>query len=127
MKATWLLVLVAVLVLAAVGTVRYGATSAATASPQGAVALAESPDSDLTAQVYISAMAFRPQELHVALGTEVTWINRDHVNHTVTGDDFDSGNLGYHHTFSHTFYEPGRYAYHCRNYHWIKGVIIVDE
>jgi plastocyanin len=119
--------LVAVLVLAAVGLVRYGPASTATASPQGAVTLTQKSDSDLTAQVYISAMAYRPQELRVALGTEVTWINRDHVKHTVTGNDFDSGDIGYHSTYSHTFYEPGRYAYHDRHYHLITGVIVVGE
>jgi plastocyanin len=119
--------LVAVLVLAAVGMVRYGPASTATASPQGSVTLTQQSDEDLTAEVYMSAMAFRPHELHVALGTEVTWINRDHAKHTVTGDDFDSGDIGYHSTYSHTFYEPGRYFYHDRHYQWMDGVIDVGE
>jgi plastocyanin len=126
MKARWALVLVVVLVLGAMGVVHHATTSAALASP-ASVVLAPKADADLSAEVYMSVMAFRPKELHIALGTEVTWTNRDHVNHTVTGADFDSGNLGYHRTFSHTFYEPGRYPYHDRNYHLMTGVIVVGE
>ena len=126
MKVTTFLVLVAVLALTVVGTVRYGATGVASASPVAAVALAPQADSDLAAQVYMSAMTYHPRELHVALGTEVTWTNRDHAKYTVTGDDFDSGILGYHDVFSHTFYEPGKYYYHCRTYKWMTGVVIVE-
>jgi plastocyanin len=35
--------------------------------------------------------------------------------------------MGYHGTYAHTFYEPGRYFYHDRHYHWMDGVIVVGE
>ena len=126
MRPIKLLVLLSVLALTVAGTVRYGVAGAAAASPMTSVSLAPQADADLAAQVYMSAMAFHPRELRVALGTEVTWTNRDHAKYTVTGDDFDSGILGYHDVFSHTFYEPGKYYYHCRTYNWMTGVIIVE-
>jgi plastocyanin len=127
MKARWALVLIAVMMLGAVGTLRYATTSTAVASPGSSVTRAPKADADLAAQVYISALAYRPKELRVPLGTEVTWVNRDHAKHTVTGDDFDSGDIGYHGTYSHTFYEPGRFSYHDRHYHWMTAVIDVGE
>ncbi|HEY3396161.1 MAG TPA: cupredoxin domain-containing protein [Armatimonadota bacterium] len=126
MRAKWLLVLIAAVVLSVVGTLRYATTRAATGSTSASVALADALDEEFLARVEIKGLDFRPHDLRVPLGTTVIWINHDHAKHTVTSKEFDSGNLGYHHEFRYTFLEPGRYEYHCRDHGWMKGAIIVE-
>ena len=60
-------------------------------------------------------IAFTPNELTIAPGTTVTWVNNDPYQHTVTADDgsFDSGLFDQGQTYSQTFEAPGTYAYHC--------------
>jgi len=51
-------------------------------------------------EIIIQGMAFSPAEMSVAVGTTVTWTNKDAVAHTVTSGapgavsgQFDSGNI----------------------------------
>lgn len=71
---------------------------------------------------------FSPKAFTVAVGTPVSWFNGDTTDHTVTGDDgsFDSGNLPPGGRWTHTFTEPGTYAYHCTPHPWMKGTIVVE-
>lgn len=79
---------------------------------------------------------FQPENVTVAQGTTVTWINRDTTYHTVTSDsgmELDSPNVQPGQKFTHTFDTPGKYAYHCKphsslvagNYTGMVGTIIV--
>jgi predicted lipoprotein with Yx(FWY)xxD motif len=79
------------------------------------------------AAVTIQGFAFDPPQLSVAVGTTVTWTNRDSVAHTVTGDqgEFDSGHLDPGKTFSFTFSQPGTFAYHCTIHPQMKATIVV--
>jgi plastocyanin len=63
--------------------------------------------------VSIANFAFSPAEVTVKVGDTVTWTNNDSVPHTVTGADFDSGQLVPGATFPHTFTKAGTFAYKC--------------
>jgi plastocyanin len=82
---------------------------------------------------------FNPSNITVPAGAEVTWINEDESEHTVTSGNvanqvhertydgrFYSGILGTEDSFSHTFNEPGIYSYFCSPHPWMTGFVIVD-
>lgn len=79
-----------------------------------------------------SHYAFTPETINVPTGTEITWINRDSGNHTVTSDPtvtnatnrFDSGIIKPGGNYSHTFKDPGLYSYHCKVHTYMKGYVI---
>jgi serine/threonine protein kinase/plastocyanin len=79
-------------------------------------------------EVVISGFAFNPPDRTVAAGTTVTWTNHDDANHTVTFDELgvDSGGFGHDETFSHTFEDPGEYAYVCNIHSSMSASIIVE-
>jgi plastocyanin len=83
---------------------------------------------------------FDPSNIAILIGTEVTWINEDETQHTVTsgnltnlGTDgiydgrFYSGVLGSGDSFSYTFDEPGMYSYFCSPHPWMTGFVIVED
>lgn len=80
-------------------------------------------------QVIIDNFTFTPSTLTVAVGTTVTWINRDDVPHTATSTakpkSFQSGTLDTDDTFAHTFTAPGTYPYFCAVHPKMTGQIIV--
>ena len=106
---------------------------------------ADAPDAQ-TKAVTVQHVAFDPPVLEVAVGTEVTWTNRDaEVVHTATsgipGDKgvpgldnatppkpdgvFDGEMDGDGASFSFTFEEAGTYEYFCRVHQSMTGEIVV--
>jgi plastocyanin len=77
--------------------------------------------------VAIEGFAFSPDALTVAVGTTVTWTNRDEAPHTVAAGAgaFDSGRLDQGGTFQRTFDEPGTYAYVCAFHPTMTGSVVV--
>jgi plastocyanin len=75
----------------------------------------------------IKGFAFQPKSLEVPVGTTVTWTNDDAIQHSVTASDnsFDSGFFTQGGTFSHTFDEPGTYAYYCARHGSMLGEVKV--
>ncbi len=77
-----------------------------------------------TVEVEIQDSSFAPANVTVEVGDTVTWTQASSLPHSVTADDgsFDSSPdcagggecLGDGDVFSHTFDEPGEYAYYCR-------------
>ncbi len=77
-----------------------------------------------TVDVEIQDSSFAPADVTVEVGDTVTWTQASGLPHSVTADDgsFDSSPdcaggsecLGDGDVFSHTFDEPGEYAYYCR-------------
>src|SRR5687767_3909594 len=65
--------------------------------------------------VNIDNSTFEPKRLEITRGTEVTWVNQDDVQHTVTAEDdaFDSKELDENDEFSERFLEDGEFDYHC--------------
>ena len=80
-----------------------------------------------TAEVSIDNFSFRPQTLTVAVGTTVTWTNRDDIPHTVVSDDgvFKSKARDTDEKFSYTFDQAGTYPYHCSIHPKMTGQVVV--
>jgi plastocyanin len=78
--------------------------------------------------VLIQGMAFNPLTITVALGTSVTWTNKDAVAHTVTSNTgiFDSGSISTNGTFSYTFSTVGTFPYHCTVHPYMTATVIVQ-
>lgn len=84
-------------------------------------------DMPATIEVSIDNFMFTPMELTIAPGTQVTWINKDDVPHTVVSVDhkFKSNALDTDEKFSFTFQDPGTYEYFCSVHPKMTAKIIV--
>jgi plastocyanin len=80
-------------------------------------------------QVVIDNFTFSPATLTVAVGTEVTWVNRDDVPHTATSTskprEIDSHTLDTDDRYTHVFKTAGTYDYFCSVHPHMTGQIIV--
>ena len=81
-----------------------------------------------SAEVEIDNFSFGPTTLTVAVGTTVTWTNRDDIPHTVVSDDkvFKSKVLDTDEKFSFTFTNPGTYPYFCSIHPKMTGKVVVQ-
>jgi plastocyanin len=89
------------------------------------VAAGQDPSS--TNVVAIDNFTFTPTELTIPAGTQVTWINKDDVPHTVVSVDhkFKSRALDTDEKFSFMFRTPGTYEYFCSVHPKMTGTINV--
>ena len=89
------------------------------------VAAGQDPSS--TNVVAIDNFTFTPTELTIPAGTQVTWINKDDVPHTVVSVDhkFKSRALDTDEKFSFMFQTPGTYEYFCSVHPKMTGTITV--
>jgi plastocyanin len=89
---------------------------------------ASDQSSGVTADVKIDNFSFTPATLTVAVGTTVTWTNRDDIPHTVVSNDgvFKSKVRDTDEKFSYTFTKPGTYAYFCSVHPKMTGKIVVQ-
>lgn len=80
------------------------------------------------ADVKIDNFAFGPQTLTVAVGTTVTWTNRDDIPHTVVSTDgvFKSKARDTDETFSYKFDKAGTYSYFCSIHPKMTGQVVVQ-
>jgi plastocyanin len=78
-------------------------------------------------EVSIDNFSFTPMEMTIPAGTQVTWINKDDVPHTVVSVDhqFKSKALDTDEKFSFTFSNPGTYEYFCSVHPKMTGKIVV--
>ena len=81
-----------------------------------------------TAEVKIDNFSFGPAAITVAVGTTVTWINRDDIPHTVVSTEkvFKSKVLDTDEKFSFTFTKPGEYPYFCSIHPKMTGKVVVQ-
>ena len=81
-----------------------------------------------TAEVKIDNFSFGPAALTVAVGTTVSWANRDDIPHTVVSTDgvFKSKVLDTDEKFSFTFSKAGSYPYFCSIHPKMTGKVIVQ-
>jgi plastocyanin len=79
------------------------------------------------AEVKIDNFSFAPQDLTVAVGTTVTWTNRDDIPHTVVSTDgaFKSKVRDTDEKFSYTFSKAGTYQYFCSIHPKMTGKVVV--
>lgn len=90
---------------------------------------ARAPETARVVEVPISSFSFAEEELRIEPGTTVRWVNKDPVAHTTTSDEglWDSALLGPGESFSRTFRQPGRHAYHCTPHPFMEGAIVVTS
>ena len=94
----------------------------------GTVTVEAGPQSKAdAAQVKIDNFSFGPGTLTVAVGTTVTWTNRDDIPHTVVSTEgvFKSKVLDTDDTFAFTFGKAGSYPYFCSIHPKMTGTIVV--
>jgi plastocyanin len=80
-----------------------------------------------TVAIDIDNFKFGIVSLETAVGTTVTWTNRDDVPHTVTSSTklFKSPPLDTGDVFSYTFKEAGTFEYYCSMHPRMTGKIVV--
>jgi plastocyanin len=71
--------------------------------------------------------AYAPDELDVAVGTTVTWMNTDSIAHTSTSDaaGWNSGTIAAGGQFSVAFQTAGTFPYHCSIHPGMVGSVVV--
>ena len=79
------------------------------------------------AEVKVDNFSFSPATLNVAVGTTVTWTNRDDIPHNVVSTDkvFKSKVMDTDEKFSYTFTKAGSYAYFCSIHPHMTGTVVV--
>lgn len=77
----------------------------------------------------IRQYAYQPATIQIAVGTTVTWTNRDSVPHSVTFKNgmADSGLFKLGQSFSSTFQSAGTYQYYCTVHPSMIGTVIVTQ
>jgi plastocyanin len=95
-----------------------------------AAALAAFPAAPVYAadtQVNIDNFTFKPKDLTVKAGSEIVFLNRDDIPHSVVEANgaFHSKALDTDESFSYTFTKPGTYDYFCGLHPQMKGKIVV--
>ena len=80
-----------------------------------------------SAEVKVDNFSFGPATLTVAVGTTVTWTNRDDIPHTIVSTDkvFKSKVLDTDEKFSFTFAKPGTYPYFCSIHPKMTATVVV--
>ena len=114
----------AFLVLLAFALLAFAHLSNATESD---VVPAGAPTDGKTVEVAISNFTFTPNELTIAPGTTVKWVNHDDIPHLVAekGLAFKSQALDTNDSFSFTFTKPGDVEYFCVLHPHMTGKITV--
>ena len=139
-------------ILAAVGLVRLGqgrparhrttaSAATTTATTRSAADGSSAPDTEAAStapasgdvNVDIADFAFSPDPLDIAVGTTVTWTNKDSFAHTASatgeasaaGIAFDSKNLGSGNSYSYTFAKAGTFTYRCAIHNSMTGTVVV--
>ena len=81
-----------------------------------------------SAEVKIDNFSFAPGEFTVAVGTTVTWTNRDDIPHTVVSTDgvFKFKVRDTDEKFSYTFTKAGDYPYFCSIHPKMTGTVVVQ-
>jgi plastocyanin len=80
------------------------------------------------AEVKIDNFSFEPQTLTVAVGTTVTWTNRDDIPHTSVSTEgvWKSKVMDTDEKFSYTFTKAGTYPYYCSIHPKMTGKVVVQ-
>jgi plastocyanin len=113
-------------------TTSRGASASPASDPQSHSSTTEpvsaGAPTDSVSEVKVDNFAFTPGAVTVKVGTQVTWVNRDDIPHTVDSTDgkFKSAALDTDDKFQFRFTEPGEYPYYCRMHPKMTGKIIVQ-
>jgi plastocyanin len=107
---------------------RYAAAVAGLVLAGAAASSAQVKAGGKTFVVTMQITGFEPQNLAVAAGDRVTWVNKDLFPHTATADDktFDSHSVAPTGTWTFVAGKPGLYTYICTFHPTMKGSIKVQ-
>jgi PQQ-dependent dehydrogenase (methanol/ethanol family) len=86
-------------------------------------------DAGISGSHYITdEYAFNPYRARVKAGTRVAWKNNGTMTHTIVAEDgsWSTDPLGPLDVGTIVFDKPGTYVYHCKEYPWAYGEIIVE-
>ncbi len=99
------------------------------AARTGAVAASAGEPKGEAVSVTIDNFTFKQATITVPAGTEVTWVNRDDMPHTVTETkkEFASPVLDTGERFSYRFTTPGTYEYYCSIHPKMTGKVVVTK
>jgi plastocyanin len=121
----------ALALIAIVSLTMLGISSESSASsPAGGSAAVQTVSTGMpgASEVKIDNFVFNPAIVTVKVGTQVTWINKDDIPHTVDSTDgkFKSNALDTEDKFQFSFNTPGEYPFFCRMHPKMTGKIIVQ-
>ena len=76
----------------------------------------------------IDEYEFDPYRARITAGTRMTFKNNGQLVHTIVADDgsWTTGPLKPLDVVTIPFDKPGTYVYHCKEYPWVYGQIIVE-
>lgn len=83
------------------------------------------PDPEKQLNIFIRDSKFIPNFNAVRAGAKTTWLNEDTKTHTVTGENWGSGEIAPGKAYSKIFDAAGDYKYHCSIHPSMTGEIIV--
>jgi plastocyanin len=121
--------------------------SAATPATEAGAATGAPPASsagDAAGAVHLELLSFTPEELKVAAGTTVQWVDDNPIAHTITSGAYEVGADGLRTSeapdgtfdgtvaatgdaFSFTFSEPGTYPYYCSIHKGMNATVLVTD
>jgi plastocyanin len=119
----------ALIAIVSVITLRVASGSSASQLAGGSAAVQTvSTGTSAASEVKIDNFVFNPAIVTVKAGTQVTWINKDDIPHTVDSTDgkFKSNALDTDDKFQFSFTTPGEYPFFCRMHPKMTGKIIVQ-
>jgi len=98
--------------------------TAAPVAPTATAAPSAGPPAGVAAVVAMVDDRFEPNDLTVAAGSTVTWINNGQNWHSLAAFDgsFESGKVDPGQTWAHRFDAPGTYDYICKH-HGLQGML----
>lgn len=92
---------------------------------------AQRPEPAVT--VELRTFQFAPDTTRITAGTTVTWVNRDQIEHTVTGGTPQARDAAWNRVLkyagtaaSKTFDRTGTYTYFCDRHQFMRGTVIVS-
>jgi plastocyanin len=101
-------------------------TDVAGGAPASSAAEAPTAGATNEATVEIREFAFGPQEIRVAVGGSVTWVNADPQQHTATSaGNFNTGAIAPGGSATVTFANPGTFTYACSFHPFMTGTVVV--
>lgn len=77
--------------------------------------------------VEIKGLSFIPEELAVAVGDTVTWLNHDDDHHDIEGGPINSPEMAKNQTYSFTFEKPFAFEYRCKIHTYMRGKLTVGD
>jgi plastocyanin len=90
--------------------------------------MAARPAEASNVEVKIDNFSFSPASLTVRVGTQITWMNRDDIPHTIVEDSraFKSKVLDTDEKYTFTLSQPGTYKYYCSIHPRMTGKLVVE-